>query len=95
MLELYTQGSGSAAKEAEKSANNWSGSLKKISNSWSDLVQNFAESDTIISALNVLNDFIVGIDKLTEKIGALGTIGIGAGLFAGIKNVGISMLVAC
>ena len=95
MLELYTQGSGSAAKEAEKSANNWSGSLKKISNSWSDLVQNFAESDTIISALNVLNDFIVGIDKLTEKIGALGTIGIGAGLFAGIKNVGINMLVAC
>ena len=28
------------------------------------------------------------VDKLTEKVGVLGTIGLGAGLFTGLKNVG-------
>lgn len=88
MLELYSQGMGSAAIEAEKSANNWEGATKRISNSTNDLIQNFVQSDFIIGVLNAVNELIVGVDKLTESFGALGTIGIGAGLFAGIKNVG-------
>ena len=84
MLELYSQGMGSAAKEAEKSANNWSGSWNKVKNSWADLVQNFADTDVIIDAINALNGLIQAVDKL----GALGTIGLAGGLFAGIKNVG-------
>lgn len=88
MLELYSQGMGSAAKEAEKSANNWSGSLEKVKNSWYDLVANFANSDGIITALNTVNSLIQGVDKLTSSLGTLGTIGLGGGLFAGIKNVG-------
>ena len=95
MLDLYTQGTGSAAKEAEKSANNWSGSLNKVKNSINDLVQNFVQSDVVIGGLNTINNLITGVDKLTESIGSLGTIGLGAGLFAGIKNVGINMLVSC
>ena len=89
MLELYSQGMGSAAKEAEKSSNNWSGSWNKVKNSWTDLIQNFADSDAIIGAINVLNKLIIAIDKLSEALGGLPTLaGIGAGLFSGFKDVG-------
>lgn len=87
MLALYSQGMGSAAIEAEKTANNWESAIKRISNSSSDLLQNFMESDFVIGVLNSVNKLIVGVDKLTESFGAL-TIGLGAGLFAGIRNVG-------
>lgn len=86
MLDLYNNSSAenSAFREAQKSAENWSGTWNKVKNSWSDLLQNFANTDTIVGALNILNDLIGTLDKL----GAMGTIGLGAGLFAGIKNVG-------
>lgn len=86
MLDLYNNSSAenSAFREAQKSAENWSGTWNKVKNSWSDLLQNFANTDTIVGALNILNDLIGTLDKL----GAMGTIGLGAGLFSGIKNVG-------
>ena len=42
MLELYNSNlaDDSAYNEAMKSANNWQGTINKLSNSWSDLVQN-------------------------------------------------------
>ena len=86
MLELYNSNlaDNSAYNEAMKSANNWQGSLNKLKNSWTDLVQNFANSDAIIKAINMVD----GLVKAVDKLGAVGTIGLGAGLFAGIKNVG-------
>ena len=79
---------GSAAEEAEKSANNWSGSWNKVKNSFTDFIQNFVDSDVMIGAINGLNGLITTIDKFSESIGTLGTIGLGAGLVGGIKNVG-------
>ena len=46
---------------------------------------------TIIDGLTKLSE---AIGWVVDKAGLLGTIGIGAGLFAGIKNVGINTLVA-
>ena len=86
MLELYNSNlaDNSAYNEAMKSANNWQGSINKLSNSWADLVQNFADSDVIIGVVNLVNGLVQALDKL----GTVGTIGLGAGLFAGIKNFG-------
>ena len=86
MLDLYNNSSAenSAFREAQKSAENWSGTWNKVKNSWSDLLQNFANTNTIVGALNILNELIGALDKL----GAIGTIGLGAGLFTGIKNFG-------
>ena len=86
MLELYNSNlaDNSAYKEAEKSANNWQGSINKLNNSFQDLVQNFANSDAIIKAINMVDSLVKAVDKL----GAVGTIGLGAGLFAGFKNIG-------
>jgi len=88
MLNLYSQGAGSAAKEAEKSANNIQGSLNKLHNSWTDTIENIANSDAILTIINAFNSLLFVINKVTGAFGSLGTIGLGAGIFAGVKNIG-------
>ena len=88
MLAEYEQGTGSMAREAEKSANNWEGSLNRLENTWTDTVENVANSDAIITILNSFNGLLSVINEVTSALGSLGTIGLGAGLFAGFKNVG-------
>lgn len=69
MLVDYSQGVGSAAVEAEKSANNWSGSMNRLSNSWTEMVQGFANTDAIITATNSLNGLVNGVDDLFSTFG--------------------------
>ena len=88
MLDLYNQGSGSAMEEAMKSANNLSGSLNRLGNTWTSIVNNVIDTDALISVTNGFNSVLSVVETLTSALGSLGTIGIGAGLFTGIKNVG-------
>lgn len=85
MLNDYSEGFGSAALEAEKSANNWEGSLAKLSNAWTSFVSNFANSDLIISSTNTLTGFIKVLDTLTAN--PLLATGALAGGFAFFKNL--------
>lgn len=96
MLDLYnnTSADGSAFREAEKSANNLSGSLNRLSNTWTDTVENIVNSDTLKGGVNLLNTLLTGVNKLTDALGGLGTIGLLGGVGLGIKNVGINTLVA-
>lgn len=88
MLKDYAEGSGSAMEEAMKSANNWEGSMNRLGNTFTKVVNNIIKSDAVIAGVNLFNGLLSGIDKVTSKLGSLGTIGLGAGLFAGAKNVG-------
>lgn len=88
MLQQYADGTGSMAREAEKTANSWEGSLKRLSNTWIDTVENVANSDTIIAIINGLNGVLSVVNEVTSALGSLGTISLGAGLFAGVKNFG-------
>lgn len=89
MLTDYSEGTGSAAVEAEKSANNWEGSLNKLSNAWTALIQNFANSDTITSAIQILTDLIKGVDDVTSSVGTISSvIGLITGGFAAKKGKG-------
>lgn len=90
ILELYnnTSADGSAFREAEKSANNLSGSLNKLSNTWTDTVENILNSDTLTNGVNVLNSLLGLVNKLTESLGTLGTIGLIGGGILGGKNLG-------
>lgn len=88
MIQEYANGMGSAAEEAEKSANNWEGSLNKLSNSWNDLIANFANSDVIIDGINLLESFVSTVDKLSESLGSFGTVGGVIGAIFGINNAG-------
>ena len=88
MLKDYAEGSGSALEEAMKSANNWEGSMNRLGNTFTKVVNNIVKSDAVITGANGLNSLLSIIDKVTSKLGSLGTIATGAGLFAGLKNVG-------
>ena len=88
MLVDYSQGSGSAMEEASKSANNLQGRLNALSNSYTEFVNSIVKSDALKDGVNLLNGLVQGVTKLTSALGSLGTIGLGAGLLAGIKNVG-------
>ena len=70
------------------SANSWEGSLNQLSNTWTDTVNNIANSDTIISGINALNSLLEIVNKLTEALGPAGSIVLAGGLFAGFNNVG-------
>ena len=67
MLNDYAEGSGSAMDEANKSASNWTGNLNKLSNSWTKLVSNFANSDAITNALSLTNKLVDAVANLTDK----------------------------
>ena len=87
MLQNYSQGMGSAAKEAEKSANNWEGSLNKLSNSWTKFVSNFADTSLITGGVNAINFLINALNNLVTTLTPLGTIGAGVGIFELFKNL--------
>lgn len=87
MLKDYSEGSGSAAVEAEKSANNWSGSLNKLSNSWTEFIGNFVKSDQVIAGIKGVNGLVDAMDSLVTTLGPIGTIGAGAGIFSFFKNL--------
>lgn len=92
MLQDYSEGSGSAMEEAEKSANNWTGSLNKLSNSWTELVSKFAESDSIIQVINLMNDLTKAVGGLADVSNSInkffsgGLFGLNGSSFGG--NIG-------
>ena len=88
MLQQYADGTGSMAREAEKTANSWEGSLNRLENTWTDTVENVANSDAIITMLNGFNGLLQVVNKVTDTLGTLGSIWLGAGLFASFKNAG-------
>lgn len=87
MLSDYAQGTGSAAVEAEKSANNWQGSLNQLSNSWTEFVANFADSGQITTGIQLVNGFVQAMDGLVDTVTPLGTILGGVGIFEFFKNL--------
>ena len=90
MLTDYSEGSGSAMEEAQKSADNWSGSLNKLNNTWTSIVNNIVNSDDAISVINTLNSALQGIEKVTSDIDftSLSTLGTILGGVLGAKNAG-------
>lgn len=74
ILGDYQNAEGSAAQEAEKTAQSWEGSLNRLSNSWTDLIANFADSSGITTGINFLNGIVSGVDALTEKLGGIKTL---------------------
>lgn len=77
MLKLYSDSSasGSALREAEKSANNLEGSLNRLNNTWTDTVGNIANADILKNGVNFLNELLGVVNKLTDSLGSVGSIG--------------------
>lgn len=88
MLVQYADGTGSMAIEAEKTAKSWEGSMNRLGNTWKDTIENIANSDAIITIIDGLNSLLSVVNNVTDKLGSLGTIGLGAGLLASFKGAG-------
>lgn len=85
MLVDYSEGTGSALEESNKSAENLTGTLNKLSNSWTEFVNNIINSDGLKAGVNLINKLVEGATSLTSTLGSFGTIGI-SGLGVGIAK---------
>ena len=88
MLVDYSEGSGSALEEASKSANNLTGRLNALQNSWNELINSLVTSEGLKTAVIFLNGLVQGVTELTSALGTLGTISLVGGGILGAKNVG-------
>ena len=88
MLQSYAGSSGAAMASVQQSTDNWTGSLNRLSNTWTDTVGSIVDSDMTTGMMNGLNGILSMVNQITDTFGPLATIGLGAGLFSGLKNVG-------
>lgn len=58
MLDYYSQGQGSAAEEAQKTAESWEGMLNTLENDWTKFVNEFVDSDLFKSLIESARRFI-------------------------------------
>ncbi|MDE6150172.1 MAG: phage tail tape measure protein, partial [Ruminococcus sp.] len=84
MLSEFSQGGGSAAEEAQKTADSWEGNLNKLTNTWTKFVNNFVDSGSAKTAISLLDGLVNTLDKFTGLTGSVGTI---ITAFAGIKSL--------
>ena len=56
--------------------------------SWQSLSNTFLDSGLVKGFIDFGTGALNILERLIDTVGSLGTIGLGAGLFAGIKNVG-------
>lgn len=85
---------GETFRNQEIYADSLSGHMGELAAAGQSAWNNLIESDAIKSGIDLLTVVINTIDHAATTFGSLGTIGLGAGIFAGLKNVGIHMLVA-
>ena len=62
---------------------------KKLSTTMESFWHNLLGANEVGGVIEILQGFATAIDKISGALGTLGTIGLGAGLFAGFKNIGI------
>ncbi len=90
MLSEYNSNEavGSALEEANKSAENLTGRLNALSNSFAKLVNSFADSSTMKTFVNGLNDIINIINTLIDGFGTLQTLIPAVFVALKMKNMG-------
>lgn len=67
--------------------------LNRLSETGTSVAQNLFKRDDMATVVDGLTSVMSVIDKLTSKLGLFGSIGLGAGIFAGVKNIGKNMRV--
>lgn len=88
MLVDYSDGEGSALEESNKSAENLTGTINKLHNSWTGFVNGIVNSDELKNVVNFLNNIIKGLTDITSSGEKLSTVLLTIiGTFAQIKHV--------
>lgn len=71
MLVDYSEGSGSAMEEANKSAENLTGRLNALSNSWTEFVNNVVSSDELKTGVSIFNALVQGATEFVDVLGLI------------------------
>ncbi len=87
-IDVMAKSAGSADRELASMADNLNHKLNVASETATGIFANLFPREDLASAADATNGFLGILDRLTEKLGSAGSFGLGAGLFAGLKNVG-------
>lgn len=79
---------GSALVENAKYIDSIDGKMQQLSNKAQEFWFELIDSEFIKTCIDLLTELLDFLTQIVDKAGLLGTIGLGTGLFAGIKNVG-------
>lgn len=99
MLVDYSEGSGSAMEEAQKSATNLTGSINTLTNSWNEFVNFFVTADGLKDGVNFLNEVVQGATSFADVLKTIntlngnvseifGTLGAASGFLMNKKGIG-------
>lgn len=94
LAEEATNANGSALENQQKYMESFSGHLESLKTETKIAAINLIDSEGLKTGIDLLTDLVKILGQVIDKVGLLGTIGIGAGIFAGFENVGINTLVA-
>ena len=83
------ESSGSAMREQERWLESLEAKTQQFEAAFQSLSTTFLDSGLLKGLVDLGTTGVKALEGLVNTIGSLGTIGLGAGLFAGIKNIGI------
>ena len=86
--ESALNSAGSAQEELNKYLESADGKVQKLKNQLQEFWSVLLDSGTLKTIISSLTTILETATELVDTLGTLGTIGLGAGLFAGVKNFG-------
>lgn len=92
MLEEFSQGTGSALEEAEKTANSWEGHLAALQNSWDSFINTLTNKEAIMNGITFFDRMIQGAESFVDTFGAIPTVltAINTSMVAMHKDYGLT-----
>ena len=88
-VESASNSFGSADEENEKYIQSIQGRVENFERSVQQFARTLIDSDVVKWFIDLGTTGVNAIDKIVDKFGSLGTIGLGTGIFAGVKNSGV------
>lgn len=88
IIEDIDERTGETLRNQEVYAESLKGHLGDLSAVGQSVWNNVIKSDTLKMGVDLLTGLLTIVDSLTKSFGLLGTIGVGAGIFVGVKNAG-------
>ena len=94
MLGEFSQGTGSALEEANKTADSWEGRLARLQNSWNSFIYTLANKEAILGGISFFDRLIQGAEGLTNAIGEIPVLltTVNSALVAANKDYGITQI---
>lgn len=87
-MESMANSAGSAEREMSVIMDSLDYKTNRLKETTTGVAQNLFQKNDMKTVVDGLTSVMNVIDKLTSKLGLFGSIGFGAGMFAGIKNIG-------